>query len=208
MKILKKVGVREVKRTFVISNNIRIQKNGRRYLGKISKEEFLKKFQQSKRKGVRMTDKQLDRQVSRSWLRRLRAYDSSNWYIGEVKTSEVGVWKKAGDLPLSLTNGSLKKTADKVREALEKDSKKFVRRARRAVSNMLVTNVDLLQSEKYLLPIIFKGGTGTLGRRGLKRGMKGDIDDGSMRSIALAVHGARTIRAYIGFPKKERGTLK
>jgi len=38
--------------------------------------------------------------------------------------------------------------------------------------------------------------------------MKGDIDDGSMRSIALAVHGARTIRAYIGFPKKERGTLK
>jgi len=208
MKILKKVGVREVKRTFVISNNIRIQKNGRRYLGKISKEEFLKKFQQSKRKGVRMTDKQLDRQVSRSWLRRLRAYDSSNWYIGEVKTSEVGVWKKAGDLPLSWTNGSLKKTADKVREALEKDSKKFVRRARRAVSNMLVTNVDLLQSEKYLLPIIFKGGTGTLGRRGLKRGMKGDIDDGSMRSIALAVHGARTIRAYIGFPKKERGTLK
>ena len=67
---------------------------------------------------------------------------------------------------------------------------------------MLATNVRLLQSEKYLLPIIFKSGTGTLGRRGLKRVMKGDIDDGCMRSIALAVSGKKVIRAYIGFPKK------
>ena len=34
--------------------------------------------------------------------------------------------------------------------------------------------------------------------------MRGDIDDGCMRSIALAVHGVKTIRAYIGFPKKVR----
>ncbi len=155
-----------------------------------------------------MTDTQLDGQISPEWPRRLRSYNASDWYVGEVKTNEVGVWKRAGDLPLSWTNGSLKETADNVREALAKDSKRLAKRARRAVVNMLATNVGMLQSEKYLFPIIFKGGTGTLGRRGLKRVMKGDIDDGCMRSIALAVHGARTIRAYIGFPKKRRGTLK
>lgn len=202
MKILKKVGVREVKRTFVIANNIRIQKSGRRYLGKISKEEFLKKFQQSKRKGIHMTDAQLDNHFE--WLRRLHAYTASDWYVGEVTPNEVGVWERAGDLPLSWTNGSLKDTADKVRRALKNNSKLLTRRARYAVSNMLVTNVTLLQKEKYLLPIVFKGGTGTQGRHRLKRVMKGDIDDGCMRSIALAVYGAKIIRAYIGFPKKVR----
>lgn len=204
MKIIKKVSVREVKRTFVISNNIRIQKNGRRYLGKISKKEFLKKFLQSKRKGIRMTNKQLNKHISPDWLRRLRSYDISDWFLAEVRPNEVGVWKRAGDLPLSWTNGSLKNTADRVREALAKNSKKLAKRARRAVSNMLATNVGMLQIEKYLLPIIFKGGTGTLGRRGLKRVMRGDIDDGCMRSIALAVSGMKIIRAYIGFPKKNK----
>jgi hypothetical protein len=121
-----------------------------------------------------------------------------------MRVNEIGVWKKAGDLPLSWTNGSLKNTADKVRDALKENKKMLKKRARRAIRNMLETNIGILQSEKYLLPIIFKGGTGTCGRRGLKRVMRGDIDDGCMRSIALAVHGAKAIRAYIGFPKKVR----
>lgn len=203
MKILKKVNTREVKRAFVISNNIRIQKKGRRYLGKVSKEEFTKKFLQSKQKGLQMTNKQLDKQISPDWPRRVNSYDASDWYLGEVKTSEVGVWKRAGGLPLSWTNGSLKDTANKVRGALKKNSKVLAKRARRAVSNMLATNVGMLQNEKYLLPIIFKGDTGTRGRRGLKRLMIGFIDDGCMRSIALAVSGVKVVRAYIGFPKKK-----
>jgi hypothetical protein len=204
MKILKKVSSLEVKRTFVIANDIRIQKNGRRYLGKISREDFQKKFAQSKHRGLQMTVKQLNKLISPNWPRRINSYDASDWYLAEVKTNEIGVWKRAGDLPLSWTNGSLKETADKVRGALKKDSPLLAKRARRAVTNMLATNVGILQSEKYLLPIIFKGGTGTLGRRRLKRVMKGDIDDGCMRSIALAVSGAKIIRAYIGFPKKTK----
>ena len=149
-----------------------------------------------------MTNKQLDRQISPDWPRRLRTYNSSDWYIGEIKPSEAGIWKRAGGLPLSWTNGSLKDTADKVRRALRKNQKSFKKRARRAILNMLETNVDMLQSEKYLLPIVFKGGTGTRGRQGLKRLTRGDIDDGCMRSIALAVRNAKVIRAYIGFPKK------
>lgn len=202
MKIIKKVSVREVKRTFVIANNIRIQKNGRRYLGKVSKEDFQKKLQQSKQKGLRMAVKQLDKHISPDWPKRLHSYDSSDWYIGEIKPNEVGVWNRAGGLPLSWTNGSLKDTADKVREAIAMNSKKLAKRARRAVLNMLATNIDILQNDRYLFPIIFKGNTGTRGRARLKYVTKGDIDDGSMRSIALAVSGAKTIRAYIGFPKK------
>lgn len=202
MRILKKVGVREVKRTFVIGNDIRTQKSGKRYFDKIPRKEFVRKLQQSKRRGLKMTNKQLDKHIE--WPKRLKAYDASEWYLGEIKPSEVGVWKKAGGLPLSWTNRSLKDTADKVRNALLKNPKLLTRRARRAIPNMLGTNIDMLQSEKYLLPIMFKGGTGTHGRHGLKHVTKGDIDDGCMRSIALAVHGNKVIRAYIGFPKKAK----
>jgi hypothetical protein len=204
MKLLKKVPVLEVKRTFVIGNDIRIHKNGRRFMGKVSVEEFRNKLQKSKRRGLKMTSKQLDKLITPEWSTRLNSYEECDWYIGEAKTSELGVWRRAGDLPLSWTNGSLKDTADKVRRAITTNSKSLNSRARRAITNMLATNVELLQSEKYLLPIIFKGGTGTRGRSRLKRVMQGDIDDGCMRSIALAVSGVKTIRAYIGFPKKIR----
>lgn len=207
MKILKKVSVREVKRAFVIANSIRIQKNGRRYLGKISEGEFLRKFQQSKQKGLRMTNTELDAYVvgahSKKDPLRLQAYNASDWYIGEIRPNEVGPWRRSGELPLSWTNQSLKDTADKIRHALEK-GQSLPGRARHTIPNILATNVSMLQSEKYLLPILFKGGTGTRGRSRLKRVMKGDIDDGCMRSIALAVSGVRVIRAYIGFPKKMR----
>ena len=132
---------------------------------------------------------------------RLNIYNASDWYIGEVKPNEVGVWRKAGELPLSWTNGSLQETADKVRRALEKNPKLIKGRARHTISNMLATNVAMLQNEKYLFPIIFKSNTGTRGRHRLKRVMKGDIDDGCMRAIALTMNGAKVIRVYIGFPK-------
>lgn len=207
MKILKKVSSREIKRAFVIGNKIRIQKNGRRYLGKISTEEFKRKFEQEKRKGVLMTNSQLDSHIAKDGgLIRLKAYNDGDWYLGEVETNEVGVWKKAGGLPLSWTNGSLKDTANKVLSALKKNPKLITKRARHSIPNMLTTNLEMFQSEKYLLPIIFKGDTGTRGRHGLKRIMKGFIDDGCMRSIALAMNGAKVIRAYIGFPKKVRET--
>lgn len=201
MKLLKKVSVREVKRTFVIGNDIRIHK-GRRFMGNVSREEFLKKLRQSKQRGLRMTDRQLNHLISPEWPKRLDSYEASDWYLADISPSEVGVWTRAGGLPLAWTNGSLKDTTDNIRRALATNSKSLTSRARRAITNMLATNVGLLQSEKYLLPIVFKGNTGTRGRGRLKRVMKGDIDDGCMRSIALAVSGKKTIRAYIGFPKK------
>lgn len=151
-----------------------------------------------------MTNKQLNKNISPEWPRRLNSYDSCDWYIAEVKPSEAGVWSRAGGLPSAWTNGSLKETANRVRHALDKNSKSLNKRARHTIPNMLATNIGMLQSEKYLLPITFKGNTGTRGRARFKRVMKVDIDDGCMRSIALAIHGAKVLRVYFGVPKKNK----
>lgn len=160
----------------------------------------MNKLERAKQKVLNLNTAQLNKRIS--WSKRLYAYENSDWYLGEVSTAEVGVWSRAGGLPASWTNRSLRETAHKVRLALEKNPKRLVKRARRAIPNILATNVNRLQKEKYLLPIIFKGNSGTRGRHRFKYRAKGDIDDGCMRSIALAVSGMKVIRAYIGFPKK------
>jgi len=105
-------------------------------------------------------------------------------------------------LPLGWTNGSLFETAEKVKIALDKKSKILKRRAKHSIPNILKIKDHLLQKEKYLFPIVFKTDIGTQGRKRLKRKMKGDIDDGCMRSIALAISGKNPITVYFGLPLK------
>lgn len=203
MKLLKKVKTIEVKKVFVVSDLINGKKDGRKHLNFGSENVFTQKLKNVCRKVAKLKESQLDRIIGNGYKKRLVAYNNSKWYLGKVKTSEVGVWKKAGGLPLIWTKGSLSETAKKVKYALEHSPKLLKKRARYTIPDILKTNVHLLQKEKYLLPIIFKGGTGTRGRKQLKRQMKGDIDDGCMRSIALAVSGKKILRAYIGFPKRD-----
>ncbi len=200
MKILKPVRIIEVKRAYVISDFIGTKKNRRKHLNFVPEKIFKQKLRLVKIKTIKLKESQLNKIIAGLWRKRLVAYNNSRWYLGEVKISEVGVWKKAGSLPLSWTNGSLSETAQKVKYALNHNPELLKKRSRYGISNMLKTNIHLLQKEKYLLPIIFKGGTGTNGRKGLKKKLKGDIDDGSMRSIALAISGKKILKAYIGFP--------
>ena len=202
MKILKPIKTIEVKRCFVVSQLIRLDRGKKRYLGLLSPEEFQKKLKIAKIKALKFSEKKLDKIIFDEWKKRLKAYDNADWYIGKVSINEVGVWKKAGGLPLAWTNGSLVETAEKVKNVLSKNQQSLKKRARHSIQNILKTNFNVLQKEKYLLPIIFKGGTGTKGRKRLKQKMKGDIDDGCMRSIALAIAGKTTLLAYVGFPKK------
>lgn len=201
MKILKKIAGIEVKRAFIISDFISAKKDRRKHLNLVSKNIFIQQLQNAKKKANKLKEFQLDKIIKSEYKKRLIAYDNSKWYLGEVKTSEVGVWKKAGGLPLSWTNTSLLETAKKVKHRLENNSKLLRKRSRYSIPNMLKTNVYFLQKEKYLFPIVFKGNTGTRGRRGLKKQMKYDIDDGCMRSIALAISGVKKIKVYVGFPK-------
>lgn len=202
--ITEKVRRIEVKRCFVLSQLIRWKKRHKGHLSIITREEYLKKLASANKKIMTFSEKKLDRIIAKEWVKRLHAYNNNQWYMGEVKTNEIGVWKRAGEMPLSWTNGSLAETAASVERALQGRFKRRRIRAARAIPGILKTSIDVLQEEKYLLPIIFKGGTGTEGRRGLKRKMKGDIDDGCMRSIALAISGVKTIKAYIGIPLKKK----
>lgn len=150
-----------------------------------------------------MSDKQLDKMVSNRYAKRLAAYNASKWSLAELKTSELGVWKRAGEFSLDWTKGSLADTGRFVSTAIRGKLHRRNVRAAKVIPSMLKTNIDMFQKERYLFPIVFKHGTGTNGRKGLKRRLKGDIDDGCMRSVALAVNGDRTIKVYFGIPIKK-----
>ena len=206
MKILKKVASIEVRRAFVIANHITDRKdagNNRTYLKAVSEEEFRKRLLKTKKAILKLKAEKLDTLVSPKWPKRLKAYKASDWFLAEVSPKEVGVWRRAGNLPLEWTNRSLFETAQKVKIAFDKNSKLLRARPRHSIPNVLKLKTHLNQKEKYLYPIVFKGGTGTLGRKRLRFQTKGDIDDGCMRSIALAISGRNPIKVYFGVPPRE-----
>ncbi len=193
MRLLRKVKSIEVKRCFVISDYLSQQKHlGKRFITKLSK---------AKRIILGLPETLLDKIIKGGYKKRFEAYNKLDWYIGVVKTDEVGVWKRAGGLRLAWTHNSLKETGDIVAQILDKNPKQLTKRSRMAIPGILKNSLSIIKKEKYLFPIILPGGT--MGRKGLKR-MKGDIDDGCMRSIALAVSGKKIIQAYIGKKNKLR----
>ena len=202
MKKLKRVPAIEAKRTYLIADAIRRSESKKDFLGKIDASEWQTKLRSAKKKILALPEKKLDAMIAKTYVRRLHAFNSSNWYIGTFTPDEVGVWRRAGNLPLEWTNDSLKETARHVQRAIATKSRRLKSRAKSVVPNLLRINVDLIQDEKYLLPIVYEVDTGTKGRRRLKKKMKGDIDDGCMRSIALTINGAKKIKAYLGFPKR------
>jgi hypothetical protein len=190
MKLLHKVPVDDVKRCFVYSELLRPSKNkstiNRKILSSISK----------------ICGKSLDSMVSKNYPKRIKAYNSCDWYLATFLPKELGVWRRAGGLPLEWTNGSLADTAKYFRIALGRNSFKSKKiRAAKIIPDIIreLSSVNI-QSNKYLLPIVFKHGFGTRGRRYLKYSVKGDIDDGCMRSIALVLNGVKKIKVYYGIP--------
>ncbi len=204
MKKQKRVTAEEVKRCFVVSNFIKKPRASKRYLDTLSAKEFDRRLIAAKKKVRSMSLNSLDAHVGERYAKRLEAYNTSEWYVASASPRELGVWKRAGNLPAAWTRNSLADTARHVAGALEhKVPPSPARsRARHALPSLLASPVLLekTQKEKYLLPIVFAPGTGTNGRRGLLK-YKGDIDDGCMRSIALAVAGKKKLRIYFGIPK-------
>lgn len=198
MKLFKKVGSLTVKKCFVAAQFISKYKLGKtRYLPKLQREEFLKRLEASKKYVAKMSRNRLDRFIGHAYAKRLRVYDSVDWYEGYVTPEEVGVWKKAGGLPLEWTKGSLLETARLVKEGLKNNDKKVAARSKRTIPRTMDL-LDLIGKEKYLYPIIVPGGS--MGRQGLKK-MKGDIDDGNMRAIALIISGVIKFKAFVGVSK-------
>jgi hypothetical protein len=200
---MKKVNGKEVKRAFVIANLMQRRKK-RRYLGKISKQEFDEQLKNTRGKVLEFSEKKLDETIHSVWNKRLIAYNSCKWFVGYIPIDKVGVWRRAGGLPHSWTNVSLEETSEKVSHALKNGSGLLKNRPRRAIVNMLRINMSGMQNEKYLYPIVFEDGAGTRPRKRLRKSrMKYAIDDGNMRSIALALSGKKKIKSYVGISKKD-----
>jgi len=202
MRILSPIPRIKVKRTFVTAQKMRFSRSRKqRFLPELTKSEFLKKLRQAKATAKRMNENQLDTFIANEYQKRADAYNNADWYRAQVSTREIGVWRRAGQLPTEWTNGSLAETALKVRRGFKSNSKHIRGRAKRALPR-IIKFADSISKEKYLFPIVFAGGTGTRGRKRFRIKMKGDIDDGCMRSIALALTGRKTLDVYFGIPTK------
>lgn len=164
-------------------------------------QDFESKLTKAKKSVIPLKNDEIDKHISPDWLKRRNSYNNSNWFLAEMNPIELGVWSKAGELPLRWTNGSLSETAERVKKAFARKSKFLSKRPKHAIPGILKISKHLEQGEKYLYPIVFKTDTGTQGRKRLKRKMKGDIDDGCMRSIALAISGKKNLLVYFGIPK-------
>lgn len=196
MKLLSSVDRIEIKRAYVAAQFVRLERH-KRYMPLLTRKEFSKKLGRAKLRVKKLNNAQLDRIIGKEWKPRRDAYNSVSWYIGTIRTNEVAAWKGAGGLPISWTKGHLAATAKKVSKALHANSKLLKSRIKRSIPRILQTSVDVAQKDRYLFPIILPAGTIPDARRGMRK-FKGDIDDGCMRSIALAISGKKIIRAYIG----------
>lgn len=196
MKLSGRVPAIQVKRAFVASDYI--SKHGvKRYVSIESRKKFNEKAKRAKAYVHGKTNADLDRIIAKGYSTRRDAYNSVRWYIGTVSTREVAVWRSAGGLPAAWTKGSLAETGMKVNAAIKNKSKLLRKRAKKAIPNILTTSIHAIQNDKFFLPIVLPAGMIKPCRLGVKK-FKGDVDDGCMRAIALAVSGKKAIRVYIG----------
>ncbi|MSU45255.1 MAG: hypothetical protein EXS47_01345 [Candidatus Zambryskibacteria bacterium] len=140
MKLLKKVTTLEVKRTFVIANHITQRKNlgnNRKFLKDLSQDEFEKRLRSAKKVILKLNESKLDKLISPKWSKRVNSYNSSEWFLAEISPDELGVWTRAGNLPLRWTNGSLAETAEKVSRGFRRNSKSIKRRPKHSIPNIL-----------------------------------------------------------------------
>lgn len=205
MELLKKVSRKEIKRCFVLSQRFtskQMRKDAvKKHMIKPSQEAITENIKIQIVNVMKMSEEQLDHIITTEYKKRLKAYDVVEWYLGVVDVSEVGVWRGAGGLPKSWTRGSVKETAQKLFEEMNKKNFQHSRvRAARVVPKIIEIK-SILKKQKYLLPIILSSGTIKGARKGMKK-MKGDIDDGCMRSLAFAGTGDEKIKAYIGIASK------
>ena len=201
MQLIKKVPPIEVKRAFVTAQKMRhSRKKGKKYLPKLAQSDFLKKLRQAKKITSGLSEKQLNKVIADEHQKRADAYNNSEWYRARASIKELGVWRRAGGLPPKWTCCTLHETARFVKKGLAEKNKLIRARSKRAIPR-IAKFADFIEKEKCLFPIVFMTHTGTRGRKWCKTKVKGDIDDGCMRSIVLAILGRKTIDIYFGRPK-------
>jgi hypothetical protein len=194
-----KVERTEVKKCFVASE---IGKDGLR--GK-ERVEFKNALDKIRNEVQAMNEGKLDRLIKDP--RRLRDYDRLLWTFEECSIDHVGVWygynplgfpEGAGGLPAEWCTGSVRETAQKIRENPKEVAQlKANARDKRASQNLfgILERVDLILNNPSFAPIVLPGGSL---RPFPCRKLQGDIDDGCLRAIAFALKGHERFSAYVG----------
>lgn len=201
MKLLKKVKTIEVKRCFVLSQRF-TSKNIRRQILKKEiirpiKGKFKNDLKSAKSSVSMLSENKLDCIISIEDKKRLAAYNNVQWYIGYVDSSEVGLWRGAGKISEGWTRGSLKETAKIFAKELKKERSRCSRTRAMKVIPEIIQSKAIIQKERYLLPIVLPREVRPDSRKGMRK-FDLFIDDGCMRSLAFAITGDHTIKAYIG----------
>lgn len=205
MRLIKKVNPIKVKQSYILSDVFNFKRENISDLSEyvptldIERDNFSEEYEKIKKNVLSLEEGVLDKIIRNEFSPRLDAYNQVEWYLGDANIDEIGVWRGTGGLPESWTKGSLKETVNMIINKTDTFKKNTdvlsgSKRVMRAVPYILRFK-DLIQNEEFFLPIILPGGM--MGREGLKL-MKGDINDGCMRSIAYVLSGDVTIKAYIG----------
>ena len=124
-------------------------------------------------------------------------YNELDWFFEQCSIDDLGVWYGAGELPLDWCIGSVRETTKHIKQAIH-DKRCFPGRAFENIPGIMKI-IDVILNNELLAPIVVPGGTW---RKEPCLKMKGDIDDGSMRTIAFALAGHEEFKVYLG--KKEQ----
>ena len=176
----------EVKRCFVLSERAK-------KLAHKQRDEFLKDLDTIEKTIIALKENELDNEIRRICPPRLTKYNELVWYYGMCSIDEMGVWRCARGLPREWTFGSVRETARYVKQAIEHG--KLGGEANIAILGIMKLS-DVI-AERRLLSLILVPGGPWWGREGCRK-MRWNVDDGSMRAIALALTGRTKLNAFVG----------
>ena len=207
MKLLRKVPSIEAKRCFVLSQRFTSKKIRNKTIlrGKqrVSSDSFVADIREQKKKVLTLNEKSLDKIIKSEYILRYKIYNDLEWYIGEVSTNEVCLWRWAGGLHRSWTE---RKTLYQTAQLFYKEFKKNTSRLKRvraySVVSEIISQKDIISQERYLLPIAVPTGSYKEHRAGI-RTIPLFLDDGNMRSLAYAISGEKKIMMYVGVKKQK-----
>ena len=178
---------REAKECFVLSDKAKVLANR-------DVSSFQKELVALKDVVHRMTNPQLDSVLD--W--RAPVYDQLTWKWGTATIDEVGVWPMAGGLPADLCMGSARETATGIKKRGGIQALPVPYGDSRAKNNIpgMITIASVISKERLLSVIAEVGGTHRPTPPYLKQ--KWDLNDGSIRSVALALARMERLNAFFG----------
>lgn len=203
MEVEKDIQNIEIFRTFYISE---VLLKGLSERMTLNEKVFEDKLLDLIRKAKKITDKTLIEYVAffcpKPDALRYDNYMNTKWKLKEIPLMNCGAWPAVGELPYEVTYGNILDTAAYVDRYLKNKNLLTWKTSKILYMERMLPYIKVLSTH---LPIIVLEGNVIRNNKlweedVLKKSKlcKYDIDDGNHRAIALALTGAKTIKAYVG----------